>query len=208
MRARWSVAARLLARAARPGPLPARQLPPLASGDTPSSARTRRPIRCPSSRRSWPGRRLSRWVDLTTAPCRLALIVELTPSAGGTHWSEYRLDADDMTRLDGESVVVVSAVGSPSGDSPVPPAGFEPAISCVKGRRPRPLDHGGVAGPIVGRPWGRSEPVLGGQSHGIGDRGPERSGASGASAAPAPLTRQTRRRAGPARARSPPAHAS
>src|SRR5438552_13672765 len=25
----------------------------------------------------------------------------------------------------------------------VPPAGFEPAISCVKGRRPRPLDHGG-----------------------------------------------------------------
>jgi hypothetical protein len=27
--------------------------------------------------------------------------------------------------------------------SPIPPAGFEPAISCVKGRRPRPLDHGG-----------------------------------------------------------------
>jgi hypothetical protein len=32
-----------------------------------------------------------------------------------------------------------------TGTSPVPPAGFEPAISCVKGRRPRPLDHGGGA---------------------------------------------------------------
>ena len=26
----------------------------------------------------------------------------------------------------------------------VPPAGFEPAVSCVKGRRPGPLDDGGV----------------------------------------------------------------
>ena len=30
------------------------------------------------------------------------------------------------------------------GGSSVPPVGFEPTISAVKGRRPRPLDHGGV----------------------------------------------------------------
>ena len=35
-------------------------------------------------------------------------------------------------------------------ESLVPPRGFEPLISALKGPRPRPLDDGGTHGPIVG----------------------------------------------------------
>ena len=36
----------------------------------------------------------------------------------------------------------------------VPPAGFEPAVSTLKGWRPRPLDYGGIVRDACGEPDG------------------------------------------------------
>ena len=62
-----------------------------------------------------------------------------------TALAPHRARGDSVQPVwDPESARTRTNVRTRLGQNDVPPAGFEPAFSALKGRRPRPLDHGGL----------------------------------------------------------------